>query len=243
MITIKNRKFDILGPNDFPVHRGFPLGNPFSHLPVSKAEFKVETRDQSIKEFEPYLLGCIKNGVPDICDAINQLIIKNLRGEDFGLVCYCSPKSCHAEIIRDFILDQKYCINWFSNMRLLEIPFVYQGITFYTVENFYQSMKIPQSNIEGRRYIAELNPYKSKTEIRTLTQDPTFPERKLEVMEYGLRKKFAPKTFWLEKLLKTEGEIIEWNNWNDKFYGKCIFSGEGENNLGKLLTKIRNEYV
>jgi predicted NAD-dependent protein-ADP-ribosyltransferase YbiA (DUF1768 family) len=241
MITIKNRKFDILGPNDFPVHRGFPLGNPFSHLPVSKAEFKVATREESIKVFAGYFIGCIKNGEPAICDAVNELIIKNLRGEDLGLVCYCVPNSCHATIIRDFVLDQKYCINWFSNMRPLDYPFIYQNIEFKTVENFYQAMKLPQSDIEGRRYIAGLNPYKSKLEIKKLKQDPTFHDRKLEVMEYGLRKKFAPNTSWHEKLLKYDGEIIEWNNWKDEFWGKCIFSGKGQNNLGRILTTIKNE--
>lgn len=32
-------------------------------------------------------------------------------------------------------------------------------------------------------------------------------------------------------------ELIEGNTWNDTFWGVC--NGEGENNLGKLLMKVR----
>ena len=187
------------------------------------------------------MVGEVKNGNPKICNAINELIIKNFKKEDFGLVCFCSPSSCHAEIIRDFVLEQKYCINWFSNMKKLEKPFLYQGILFHTVENFYQAMKLPKENYEARKYIASLNPYASKKEILNFELDQTFLERRLSVMEFGLRKKFTQGGSWHKKLLSTSGEIIEWNNWMYIFWGKSIFSGEGENNLGKLLMKIRDE--
>lgn len=32
------------------------------------------------------------------------------------------------------------------------------------------------------------------------------------------------------------------NNWGDIFWGKDIRTGKGKNNLGKILTKIREEY-
>ncbi len=242
MITIKNRKTDEIFPCDYPVHRGFPLGNPFSHLPKSKAEFYSPTKEDSIISFKNYLKAEINTGNPVICDAINELIIRNLKKQDFALVCYCSPKSCHAEIIRDFVLEQPYCINWFSNMKKMDQPFFYQGIRFDYVENFYQSMKLPKADLENRKYIASLNPYKAKTEIRKFQIDNSFQERKLEVMEYALRKKFAEGTSWNKKLINYQKELIEWTSWGDKFWGIDVFSGQGQNNLGKLLSKIRNEY-
>jgi predicted NAD-dependent protein-ADP-ribosyltransferase YbiA (DUF1768 family) len=42
-------------------------------------------------------------------------------------------------------------------------------------------------------------------------------------------------------MLKATGdeELVEGNWWNDTFWGVC--NGVGENNLGKLLMKIRAE--
>ena len=45
----------------------------------------------------------------------------------------------------------------------------------------------------------------------------------------------------LSKLLLETGdcELIEGNTWGDQFWGVC--KGVGENNLGKLLMKVREE--
>lgn len=38
-----------------------------------------------------------------------------------------------------------------------------------------------------------------------------------------------------------DAELIEGNSWGDTFWGEC--NGIGENNLGKILMKIRKEIV
>ena len=60
-------------------------------------------------------------------------------------------------------------------------------------------------------------------------------------MEFLLRQKFSDQNKVLkEKLLATgEAEIVEGNDWDDTFFGVC--NGVGENQLGKLLMKIRDE--
>ena len=61
-------------------------------------------------------------------------------------------------------------------------------------------------------------------------------------MEYALRIKFAPGTSWYTKLMATGNEeIVELNNWNDVYWGSTL-DGRGENHLGKLLIKLREEY-
>ena len=62
-------------------------GNPFSHLPGAKAEFKG-TREEAIQAYANYL-----EHKPDLV----ALIKKNLKGKD--LVCFCSPKSCHGDLL------------------------------------------------------------------------------------------------------------------------------------------------
>ena len=52
--------------------------------------------------------------------------------------------------------------------------------------------------------------------------------------------KFTQNQDLKEKLLKTGNAIlIEGNWWNDTYWGVC--NGIGENNLGKILMKIREE--
>ncbi len=43
----------------------------------------------------------------------------------------------------------------------------------------------------------------------------------------------------MEIIHEFQGELIEGNHWNDTFWGIC--NGNGENNLGKILMKIRHE--
>lgn len=61
----------------------------------------------------------------------------------------------------------------------------------------------------------------------------------VEVMHYLLQRKFKISDF-REKLLATgDAILIEGNTWGDTFWGVC--KGVGDNNLGRLLMKVRNE--
>ena len=151
--------------------------------------------------------------------------------------------------------------NWFSNMMPLDEPFVYggkmekrekarsllrklPGIEFRTVENFYQAMKAPKSDWSTRKRIASMNPYEAKRYWKGQQPRRDWKQISLDVMEYALRIKFAKGTSWHRKLMATDGEIVEWNNWHDKFWGRCVCrrcKKEGDNHLGKLLMKIRDE--
>jgi len=117
----------------------------------------------------------------------------------------------------------------------------------YYAPNLHPNRRIPQLgcvHIEGRRKIAKLCPFEAKRVGRRCKLSADWDEIKIKVMEYTLRIKFEKGTSWYKKLMATDGEIVEWNNWHDTFWGKCICrrcKGEGENNLGKLLMKIRDE--
>lgn len=64
---------------------------------------------------------------------------------------------------------------------------------------------------------------------------------KLGVMEDVLRIKFQIPE--LKMLLLETGDlhIQEGNTWNDTYWGVDLKTGEGQNNLGMLLMKIRKE--
>jgi predicted NAD-dependent protein-ADP-ribosyltransferase YbiA (DUF1768 family) len=234
-ISIKNKKIHKVESGDIFVHRGYPLGNPFVCEP-----FGQYTRQESIQLFDTWLSSKVFDHDPEILDALREIKIKQLKGESFGLICCCFPLNCHAQIIKDWIESHKFIMNWFSNMARLDRPIKYQGINYYSVENFYQAMKIDKSNMALRERFAKLTPAQAKNEAKNLPKRQEFFDKRLEIIEYGLRQKFLqPK--WNKYIKEYKGDIVEYNNWGDEFWGVNIFNNCGENNLGKILMKIKAE--
>ena len=116
-----------------------------------------------------------------------------------------------------------------------------KGIQSYTVENAYQSAKA--TNATDRRKIAEAStPNLAKWFGRNLQSiRPDWQSIKIQVMDYLLHQKFAPGSELARKLIETGNDhLAEENIWGDRFWGTV--DGKGENNLGKLLMKIRDEF-
>jgi ribA/ribD-fused uncharacterized protein len=243
MINVVNKSKHKPTENDFYIGRGSVMGNPY-HTKESnhpQALYKVETTEEAIIGFESHLRDAILSGDPHICDFINNIIIKYKKDEDINLVCFCSPDPCHGHTIKNFVEEQRNCINWFSNMRRFDESLVYQDIHYWTPENFYVAMKVPNNKIRQaeRQKIAQMNPQKAKVYGRTLTLREDWDEVKVDIMRVAVGHKFKEGTSWQKKLLEFNKPIVEWNNWKDKFWGKCIFTGEGENMLGKLIEEQR----
>lgn len=133
-----------------------------------------------------------------------------------------------------------YTKNWFSNFEPFDTPFIYQGISYKTPENFYQAMKTEITDIETRYKIASVSASQSKKLGRKVKLRSDWEDIKIDVMRYVLKIKFKPGTTWYKKLLSTGvDEIVEWNNWGDRIWGKTL-DGKGSNYLGKLLMEIRD---
>lgn len=130
---------------------------------------------------------------------------------------------------------------WLSNFYMCKCR--YEGIVYPSSEHAYQAAKTLDQ--EKRIYISELpTPGQAKRcgnhEI-SLRDD--WDDVKLQVMEDCLRSKFSNKEL-ADKLIATEGHgLSEGNTWNDVFWGKDLATGYGENNLGKLLMKIREGLI
>lgn len=110
---------------------------------------------------------------------------------------------------------------------------------FPSVENAYQSLK----DVSKANLFLDITPNEAKhlganREIIHLRED--WEDVKLGIMEDLIRQKFQREKM-KNRLIKVTEPIAEDNNWGDKFWGVC--NGEGENHLGKILTKIRNELL
>lgn len=223
------------------------MGNPyyFKESKHPQALFKVDTVEEAIYRYEYYLNGAILSGDPFICDFINTLIIRELTGKDSFLVCFCDPNPCHGHVIKNVVESKKYCINWFSNMRRMDSPIIYQGINYWTVENFYVAMKVPNNSLRHRerQKIAQMNPGKAKAYGRTLNVRKDWDLVKLDFMRIAIEKKFKKGTSWYDKLYSFNKPVIEFNNWRDTYWGVDIFNNEGNNMLGKLIDRIKTEEI
>jgi hypothetical protein len=85
VVHCKRDKFDIY------IGRPGEWGNPFSHKPGTKAQFRVSTRDEAIEEYRKYLIKQLRSGEV----TLEQL--QALQGKVLG--CWCHPKPCHGDIL------------------------------------------------------------------------------------------------------------------------------------------------
>ena len=137
--------------------------------------------------------------------------------------------------------------NFLSNFYPAKIE--HQGITYPTVEHYYVSMKVKNDQqidgkfityIDCRELIAKMpNPARVKQFGKIIKVRRDWDDVKLDIMLWGVREKF--KHTDLKDLLLSTGdqELVEGNTWNDTYWGIC--RGEGQNNLGKILMKVRME--
>ena len=143
--------------------------------------------------------------------------------------------SAPAGKITEFKDEYRFLSNFWPS------PIVVEDKRYPTVEHFYQAMKSP--DLAERARIAALpSPVDAKragAQLEKLRTD--WDEVKLGVMEEGLKLKFQIPAL-KEKLLATGNKTIEeGNTWNDAFWGIDLKKQQGENHLGKLLMKVRDE--
>ena len=91
VVNCKTTDFDVY------IGRGSEYGNPFTHLPLEQttAKYQVETREEAVAEYEKWLLA-----QPELVAKVK----KELKNKRLG--CYCSPLSCHGDILARIANEQ-----------------------------------------------------------------------------------------------------------------------------------------
>lgn len=141
---------------------------------------------------------------------------------------------------RTFEYNGKWIKNWFSNM--IPSPIFIGGSDWEwpSVENYYQAMKSEAPEIQ--QMIKEATPQMAKQLGKRIALRPDWELIKEDKMKYGLLIKFQQSP-WYEALMATgDTQIIEWNNWGDKYWGADHLTGKGLNRLGCLLMQLRAEF-
>lgn len=113
------------------------------------------------------------------------------------------------------------------------------GLEYRSTEHAYQAAKTTDA-AQRRRIRESVKPGDAKRLGQKVTKRPDWEEVKLDVMLDVVRQKFTKHKELKEKLLATGNVIlVEGNTWNDTFWGVC--RGNGQNHLGKILMKVREE--
>ena len=126
--------------------------------------------------------------------------------------------------------------SFLSNFYL--VPLYHDGIWFTSSESAFQASKA--TNILVKLRFANLSPSDAKNLGRKIELRSDWEKVKINIMKEILYQKFLiPNLF--TKLLDTDDAILEeGNTWGDAFWGKV--NGSGENNLGKILMEIRDNF-
>ncbi|WP_160310950.1 GTP cyclohydrolase II [Streptomyces sp. 150FB] len=107
-----------------------------------------------------------------------------------------------------------------------------------TVEHAYQAAKTTDEQVRAR-IAATPDPDEAKALGRRHANRPDWEEAKVVVMRALVEEKFRAPDL-RERLLATgSAELVEGNDWGDRFWGVC--DGHGQNTMGLILMAIREQ--
>lgn len=131
--------------------------------------------------------------------------------------------------------DDEY--GFLSNFQ--KCPVLYDGVIYPSSENAYMAAKT--LDLEKRKEFENITPPEARKLGQTVKLRGDWVQVKFDIMYVILLDKFIRNEKLRERLLATEGKYLEETNWwEDKIWGVCIKTGEGYNNLGKLLMLVRS---
>lgn len=141
-------------------------------------------------------------------------------------------------MINSFRGEYKYLSNFYP------CAIKYNGNMFESTEAAYMSAK--NDDPEWLKYCMDPQntPAMIKKKSYSITIRPNWDDMKLSVMEEVLRYKFFKHRGLGDMLLATGHQnLVEGTTWNDRFWGVdvTVTPNIGENHLGRLLMKLRDE--
>lgn len=127
---------------------------------------------------------------------------------------------------------------YFFLSNFFEAPIEYEGLTYRNNEAAFQAAKVIDKKL--REEFSTLNPSEAKRKGRRVSLRPDWEQVKNRVMYEVCLAKFTQNPELKTKLLETgDIKLEEGNTWGDKTWGTV--NGKGENRLGKILMKIRED--
>jgi len=116
----------------------------------------------------------------------------------------------------------------------------YEGTIYPTVEHAYQASKSLDSNFRGKILLCE-TPTQAKKLGKLVALREGWNNNRYYIMYKLVYRKFKYNPELAKQLLDTGDAILEeGNKWGDTYWGIDLRTGQGENNLGKILMYVRD---
>lgn len=112
------------------------------------------------------------------------------------------------------------------------------SITYRNAEAAFQAEKTTDPKI--RKQFANLSGPEAKALGRKIKLRPDWGQVRWKIMREIVLTKFQQNETLRNKLLATgDADLVEGNTWGDKYWGVDKSTGEGKNNLGRILMEVR----
>lgn len=128
--------------------------------------------------------------------------------------------------------------NYYFLSNFFEAPVFYNNVLYQNNEAAFQAQKCKTDT--ERIAFANVSPKDAKRMGRNVSLRPDWEQVKEQIMYEIVSAKFHQNPI-LGKQLKATGDAIleEGNNWGDRIWGTV--NGVGQNKLGKILMRVRQE--
>lgn len=122
------------------------------------------------------------------------------------------------------------------------VPAQIQGMVFPSVEHAYQAAKCRDGKMEMVKKIqrAWSSGYAKRLGQKVDLREG-WEEMKIPIMEDLLLCKFRLDPLWSMLWNTGDEELVEANTWRDTFWG--VYCGQGRNELGKALMRVRGRLL
>lgn len=118
----------------------------------------------------------------------------------------------------------------------------WQGLAYGSAETAFQASKC--EDVTQRKVFANCSTDKAVQKGKELIPFPGWEESQLDVMESVLTAKFEQNPNLMKMLAETGNSLLtNGNNKQETFWGVDLYSWMGENNLGKIIMKIREKEI
>lgn len=129
---------------------------------------------------------------------------------------------------------------YFFLSNFYEYPIYYNKLVFCNAEAAFQAQKV--INEKDQYKFINLNASQARKLGKTVQLRKDWEEIKDNIMYEIVKRKFLTNKELQQKLLETkEEELVEGNWWHDTYWGVDSKTGIGQNKLGKILMKVREE--
>lgn len=126
---------------------------------------------------------------------------------------------------------------WLSNFSPVVIE--YKGHKYPSVEHAYVAAKVDDPEWRWHCTSSHISPASIKKQGQKINIRKDWDLIKLQHMRELIDQKFDQEPY--KSLLLSTGtqKIMEGNRWNDTYWGVCLKTNKGENNLGLLIAAKR----